>query len=452
MRNKINVLDYIAYACSAMVYILPQYLLSSYLSAYYTDVALVAAGTVGTVVLIMRITDGISDLIMGRIIDKTETRFGKARPWIIVGSIGLAVTLLSIFHVPSSFSNSAKIVYLAITYFLIMTIFGTVEGVASNTIMIYLTDDTLQRNKFGASNMAGIYIGGVVATAVTSILLKAWGYKQDAYDKTMWIYAFIVLIFGIFSFIKLRERVRPEKAEKSGSVSEIIKSMFDNTYYVNAVLAGLLINLINGITTGMGVYFCRDVFGDAGLYTYVTVALLFPTLLGLPFAVMIAKKFGHHRTLTYGRVGYMAALVIEAIGMTCVNLPVYFIGVILAGFMGSTFAACFTSRLANICDYAEYKYHLNASGTLMSATSFCNKIGLGLGAAVTGILLELAKYDGGLAAADKLQSAYTVAFEKYSVAFLPIILNGIVTYCLYKSNVDPLMEDVKESLLKNDEP
>ena len=95
-KRKISAWDYIAYACSAIVYILPQYLLSSYLSAYYTDVALVSAGAVGSIVLAMRVTDGISDILMGRVIDRTHSRWGKARPWILVGTLGLAVTLLSL--------------------------------------------------------------------------------------------------------------------------------------------------------------------------------------------------------------------------------------------------------------------------------------------------------------------------------------------------------------------
>ena len=88
-KRNLGALDYFAYACSALVYILPQYLLSSFLSAYYTDVALVSAGAVGTVVLVMRFTDGISDLLMGRVIDKTNSRWGKARPWLLVGTICL---------------------------------------------------------------------------------------------------------------------------------------------------------------------------------------------------------------------------------------------------------------------------------------------------------------------------------------------------------------------------
>ena len=448
-ERKIGGMDYFAYACSALVYILPQYLLSSFLSAYYTDVALVSAGAVGAVVLAMRFTDGISDLCMGRIIDKTNSRFGKARPWLLVGTVGLAVTLLTVFHVPAGLPAVAKIAWLAVAYFLIMTVFGTVQGVASNTMIIYLTNDSQKRNKFGASNMAGVYVGGLVATTVTTVLLGAFGYTQAGYDKTMYIYSAEVLFFGIFSFVRLKETQNETNKDMAGEkvpMGTIVRSMFQNHYYVFAVVAGLLLNLTNGIITGLGVYFCRDIFGNANLYALVTLALLLPTLFALPLAVMVAKKLGHHKTLMYGRVGYIVGVVVEGIALLMTNLPLFFVGVAFSGLCSSTFAACFTARVANICDYGEWKYRTNASGIMMSATSFCNKVGLGLGSAITGVILEIARYDGALAKAGAAQSAYTVAVERYAVAFVPIVLNIIVAVCLYKSNVDPQMGQVQKGL------
>lgn len=449
--RKIGAVDYMAYAASTLVYILPQYLLSSFLSAYYTDVALISAGTIGSVILFMRVTDGVSDLIVGRMIDRTNTRLGKARPWILAGSIGVTLSMFFIFHVPASLGTGGKVAWLAVTYFLLMVVFATMEGVANSTLMVYLTNDTQKRNKFGASNMAGTYVGGIVATTMTSVLLGIWGYTQDGYDKTILLYSVIVLVFGIFATIRLKEQ-NTQDTKKSSSNSQkvpikaVLYSMLKNKYYINAVLAGLLINLINGITTGLGVYFCRDIFGNAGLYTFVTLAVLLPTLFGLPAAVIVAKKIGHHKTLVYGRIGYMICMVITAVGLMTTNIPVYFAGQICAGLCGAAFAACFQARVANICDYGEYKFKTNATGIMMSATSFCNKVGLGLGSAVTGLILELAKYNGAAAAAGIAQSAYTVAAERYSVAFIPLILNLIVTICLYCCNVDPHMDDVRAEL------
>lgn len=454
--RKIGVLDYIAYACSTLICIVPSYLLSSFLSAYYTDVALISAGVVGSVILLMRVTDGISDLCMGRIIDRTNSRWGKARPWILIGTVGIALTMFSIFHAPSSLNASAKTVYLAVTYFLLMVVFATMEGVSNSTLMVYLTNDTQKRNKLGASNMAGTYVGGIVATTVTSVLLGIWGYTQSGYDKMTLAYSAVLLIFGVFAVARLKEqntyvrkdKAAGEKAEEKKPLKEIWNSMIHNKYYVHAVIAGLVINLINGITTGLGVYFCRDVFGDAGLYTFVTIAVLFPTLFGLPAAVIMAKKLGHHKTLVYGRIGYMFCMVITAAGLCTTNIPVYFAGTVGGGLCGATFAACFQARVANICDYGEWRFRTNATGVMMSATSFCNKVGLGLGSALTGLILEIAKYDGTAAAAGIAQSAYTVAVERYAVAFLPLILNLVVTISLYCCNVDPEMDTVRKELVE----
>lgn len=452
--RKIGVLDYIAYACSTLICIVPSYLLSSFLSAYYTDVALIPAGAVGSVILFMRVTDGISDLCMGRVIDRTNSRWGKARPWILIGTVGIALTMFFIFHAPASFGVSAKTAYLAVTYFLLMVVFATMEGVANSTLMVYLTNDTQKRNKLGASNMAGTYVGGIVATTVTSVLLGMWGYTQAGHDKTTLAYSAVMLLFGVFAVFRLKEQrtytVRSsaagKKAEAKTSWKEILSSMLRNKYYVHAVIAGLVINLINGITTGLGVYFCRDVFGNAGLYTFVSIAVLFPTLFGLPAAVVIAKKLGHHKTLVYGRIGYMICIVVTAAGLCMTNVPIYFAGTIGGGLCGATFAACFQARVANICDYGEWKFRTNAAGVMMSATSFCNKVGLGIGSAVTGLILEIARYDGAAAAAGIAQSAYTVAVERYAVAFLPVILNVIVTISLYCCNVDPEMDVVRKEL------
>lgn len=446
--RPITIIDYIAFACAAIAGIIPQYLLSSFASAYYTDVALVSAGAIGTIILVMRITDGISDLIMGRIIDHTNTRWGKCRPWMFIGVIGLAITSLAIFHAPGSWSETGKLVWFAVTYFLMMVVFATMNGVAATTVMVYLTHKPQERTKFGAFNMTGTYIGGIIATTVTTVLLGAWGYTQSGYDKTILLYTVIILVAGVFSTVRLREKHAGNTDAAQGtqntvSLGKVLKSMLQNKYYMCAVIAGLLINLTNGITTGMGVYFCRDIFGNADLYALVTIITLFPTLLGLPFAVTMAKKLGNYKTLAYGRVGYMVSLLISSTGLAMSNSIVFMLGQGLCGLCGATFAACFTATLANTVDYGEYKFHTNASGMLMSATSFCNKVGLGLGSAVTGLILTVAQYDGQLANSGLAQSAYTVSVERWAMILLPLVMNVFVTICLFICNIDKEMPAVQ---------
>lgn len=452
-KRKIGIIDYIAFACVSAVGILPQYLLSSFASAYYTDVALVSAGAIGTVILVMRVTDGISDLIMGRVIDRTNTKWGKCRPWMLIGSIGLVFTSLMIFHAPGAWSESMKIAWFAVSYFLMMVVFATIQGVAGQTMMVYVTHVPQERNTFGAFSMAGTYFGGIIATTVTTVLLGIWGYTQSGYDKTVLMYVPFLLVLGIFSVVRLREEASlssgaDRKEEKKAPIKAVLKAMGKNKYYLSAVAAGLLINLINGIVTSMGVYFCRDIFNNSGMYALLTLATIFPTLLGLPVAVKMAQKLGNYKTLAYGRVAYMITMVISAVGLFTSNPSLYLGAQILAGFCGATFAACFTATLANTIDYSEYHYPTGSAGMMMSATSFCNKVGLGLGSAVTGIILTIAKYDGALASADLAQSLYTIETERWAMIIVPFVLNFIVTALLFNCNIDKEMPEIHAALNK----
>lgn len=447
-NRPVTIVDYIAFALAAVAGIIPQYLLSSFASAYYTDVALVSAGAIGTIILVMRITDGISDLIMGRIIDRTNTHWGKCRPWMLIGVIGLAITSLAIFHVPGSWSETGKLVWFAVIYFLMMTVFATMNGVASTTMMVYLTHKPEERTKFGAFSMTGTYVGGIIATTVTTVLLGMWGYTQSGYDKTILLYTVIILAAGIFSTVRLREKQSGHVDATQGNkntvpLGTVVKSMIGNKYYIAAVVAGLLINLCNGINTGMGIYFCRDLFGNADLYALLTIASLFPTLFGLPFAVVMAKKLGNYKTMAYGRVVGMICVCISCVGIFLADSTIYLIGTALGGLCSSTFAACFTATLANIVDYGEYKYKTNSAGVLMSATSFCNKVGLGLGSAVTGLILTVAQYNGELANAGLAQSAFTIEAERWAMIIVPATLQLIITICLFMCNVDKEMPAVQ---------
>lgn len=449
-KRGIGAAEYLAFACSAVPNIAASYLLSGFVTVYFTDIALVSAGIIGTVILVMRVTDGFSDLLMGRIIDCTGTRWGKARPWIFAGTVGISVTLLLIFHVPAQWTTAGKVGYFAVVYFLLMVVFVTMEGISATTMIAYMTNDPVKRNALGASNMAGTYIGGIIALTVTAGLLSAWGYDQGAYDRTMVIYAVLILAAGLFAFFRLKEDpdIVPErKKEDKVPVALALRSILKNKYYLYAVAAGLLINLINGINTGLGVYYCRDLFGNAGLYSLVTIATLLPILIGMPFAVKIANRIGRYKTLAFGRLGYLIFVAVASVGIMMKNVPVYFAGMAMAGLFGASFGACFTATVADTCDYSEYISGVKATGMLLSATSFCNKVGLGLGSAVTGLLLVLARYDGSL----ETQSAYTVRVEQLSVAIIPVVLTAIVTLCLFRCNIDGKMPEVRKALREKGE-
>lgn len=258
--EKVKISDGLAFGAGAIPNILASTILGAFLTIYLTDVVGISAALIGMVILLLRITDGISDFIMGYVIDHTKSRWGKARPWLLLGAVGVALLLVLIFHVPANITMTGKIIYFVVTYFLLMTVFVTMSGVSMATMLLLVESDRRKRNILGAAEMAGTMVGGILATTVTSVLLKQFGYTQAGYRNTMLIYAVVILITGTFSFMKLKERseiqrdVNVEKTKQKMSVKDALIGLGKNKYFFFATGAGMMVNLRNGIISGIGIY------------------------------------------------------------------------------------------------------------------------------------------------------------------------------------------------------
>lgn len=454
-EEKVKLSEGLAFAAGAVPNILASTILGTFLTIYLTDIVGMSAALIGTVILLLRVTDGISDFIMGYIIDHTRSRWGKARPWLLAGAAGIAVLLVMIFQVPQEISMTGKIVYFVVMYFLLMTVFVTMSGVSMATMLPLVETDRKKRNILGAAEMAGTMVGGILATTVTSVLLKNFGYTQGGYRSTMLVYAAVVLVTGGYSFWKLRERAQSERTQKGQekekaeqtekmSVKDALKGLGQNPYFFFATGAGMVVNLRNAIISGIGIYFCRDVLGDIGVFTIMTLVMLLPVILALPAAVALCNRYGKHKTLCIGSsftvLGSIVVLI--SVYLPVPSSAVLLLGMGIHGFAGSAFSACFQSLLAEVCDYGEWKTGFKMEGIIFSSTSIGNKAGAGIGSAILGWLLAFAAYDGQLA----VQSAHTIAVEKAAMAFSPLLCNLFILLCLFLCNLDKIMPDIQKEL------
>jgi len=448
-ERKIGGLDYLAIASGTVPDITVSTLASAFLLIYFTDVVGISAAVIGTIVLIMRFSDGASDLIMGHIIDRTKTRWGKARPWLVPGTISLAMSLIFLFYVPPGFSTTAQIVYFAIVYFFVMSVFITMCGIASSAILPMLTKDNKKRNNLGAANMAGTMVGGIIATAVTNSLLGLFGYTQLGYTQVMVIYALLILITGLFCFARLREQNDETggvvvEAQENISLKKSLSVLRKNKYFFLATSAGILINLNNAVISGLGLFFTRDVFGSEGLFTILTLAMLLPVLFGLPFSLALVNKFGKHKVLSVGMAGCLTGVVISAISLIIPtpNIALFFTGVIFTAFCRSSFSAGFQALMADICDYGEWKTGIKQNGIVFGSKNVGIKVGLGLGTAIVGWILAFAAYDGTLA----IQSDFTIIVQRHAMAWTPVICFTLVFICLFLCNLEKIMPQVRKDL------
>ena len=207
-------------------------LCSTLLTFFYTDYVGVNPLTVGMVFLITRVFDGVSDLIMGFITDRTKSKWGKARPWILWMSVPYAVTFVLLFLIPANASNMVQAIYIFVTYNLVNTIVYTALNLPYSTMASLITRDGQSRASTQAIRIFCGPGGKMVVTVATLPMVTMFGNDQRAWIITAVIFAVIALILLLICFFNIEERVVVEAAEKEKiPVGKSLKALFSNQYW-----------------------------------------------------------------------------------------------------------------------------------------------------------------------------------------------------------------------------
>lgn len=217
-------------------------MVGTFLTFYYTDVVGLAAGVVGTLMLVSRVFDGVTDILMGVAVDKTKSKHGKARPWLIWGSVPLGIAIVAVFSVPEM-AISNQVMYAYVTFFLFIIMY-TFISIPYKSLMGMLTLDPKSRS------MANIYStilnlsGALIVTVITQPLASAIGWTTVAI-----IYATIAVVLLYITFLKTKERVVPVNLETVG-VKEGISALFRNKYWIVITVYCILFYTLIAVNQG----------------------------------------------------------------------------------------------------------------------------------------------------------------------------------------------------------
>lgn len=371
---------------------------SSFLTMYYTDSVGILPGVVGTMMLVARILDGISDIAMGTIIERTHSKYGKARPWIIYFMVPFAVSLILVMNVPAGLNDTGKTVYIYLTYIFMAVICYTAVNLSYHAMLPLISASDDDRNKISSVRtiMSGLTGGGI--GLFTPFLLKALGG-----EKSQFSWSVISAVFAALALISLIVFVTHTKEKKEIAILQpqkeklplatLLKTAMHNKYFFLSMLMFVFVYITNGVG-GIVVYYTRDVLGNAELYSVLTLAGG-ASFIGVVLAPMLFKKFGKRNILLAS-----LALSIASCLLTLLNPynPVLFITLYVFRVIGiaPVSTALFTLAADNV-DYSEWKTGIRAEGFAFSANSFGMKLGTGLGSAILGWMLALGNYDKSLA-------------------------------------------------------
>lgn len=409
---------------------------SSFLALYYTDSVGISAAAVGTIMLVTRILDGVSDLAMGAIIDRTHSRWGKARPWLLISAPFMAIGLVLLFAVPSSLSMDGKVIYAFLTYTFLAVVVYTACNLACTTLLSFITADQKVRTLMSS---IGYFI------AMIAVLAVSYG-VMPLVEKVGWtvsavIFGIIGMILILLTFWGTKERSTGDEVQKKQKlpIKTSVKALFQNKYFILCTLLFLTNYIANGAMGGAAVYYAKDVLGNVGAVGLLVTCSTLPGMIGVVLLPKLANKIGKWKCLMGGYVlqliGYVMIMIMPS------SLSIVLPAIIIKGIGALPITALMFALVADVVDYGERKTGTRIDGMTYSATSFGMKVGTGIGTAVLGWVLAFGGYNGSLAA--QSETAVTSIISLY--AYIPFALTVVGTVILYFTNLDKVSPNEKRS-------
>ena len=309
-KNKLTlekIIERFSYGCGDFGCNIIYTAMSAFLMFYYTDYAGVSALAVGTIMMVSRIFDGISDIIMGVIVDRTKSRFGKARPWLLRMCIPFAVSGVLLFSVPTSWAATPKLVYVFITYNLVSTVIYTAINVPYSALNALMTQDPYERSVLSIFRNLLATAGTLLINTFTLPLVEFFGDNPFAWTKTFCVFGDLSVIAFLINFFGTKERVKAVAADTGEKIEDVpfkegIKALFKNKYWI--MMTGMLglFFLMYAVNGGATVFYAKDILHDKDLVGTINGIFNVVQICGMFFIAMLVKHFGKRNVFALGLV------------------------------------------------------------------------------------------------------------------------------------------------------
>lgn len=414
---------------------------------FYTDKVGMAAGSVATVLLICKIIDAFTDLIMGNIIDHTKPGKEKYRPWLVKAGIPGGIMMVLMFTVPKT-GNMGQIIYAMVTNFLLTAVCYTAMAVPYNSLMTVRTNSQEERGVMGTWRAATGYIAGMIFAICIIPLTNALGGNQSAWIKFGFIIGILVILASLIAYLTSREAaveagieaVVEDDEEDVIPFKDAIGKLFKNKYWVIVLVVNLISCVIYGLTGGSGTYYCKWIFGNDNLVGLLGAIGMIPTVLGFIAVGPMIKKLGVVKTLL---VSFGMGIVANV--LLLFTKDIFFCYALFGSI--TTFATIPMMCLVNVMvamsiDYNEYKYGVKMVATSNSASSFGGKVGSGLGTSIIGWFLAAVSYDSTLAVAPE---ATKMAIYGFAIV-VPLIMFIVMFVLVSKFDLEKTLPKMKEEV------
>ena len=392
--EKIGVLEKISYGGGDLASNIILVLSSTYVSFFYTDALGLNPAIIGSIIMFSRFADGFTDVLMGYLIDKTKSKHGKCRPWILWLSIPISIAMILIFMVPN-IGSAGKYVYVAITYNLVVTFLYTMINIPYGTMTSLLSRDQQERMSINVVRMTMAQLGSLIINSLTLPFVNAVGgsSNQKSWIIVSVVYSIVAAISFIACFVNTKERVKvaQEKQEKL-SFGKSLSVCVKNKYWLMLVAVFLFFIFASTFNGAVGTYYAKYIIGNENVMGYLMSVMTIPAIIFIPILAPLTKKIGKRNAAWIGSFVSLAGQ-----GLMLVN-PTSFSWLIVCnvikGIGNATLNGTIFAMVADTIEYGHWKTGTRVEGMLYSSMTFGAKFASGIGNSIALSVLGKAGYDG----------------------------------------------------------
>lgn len=411
--------------------------MASYLMVFYTDVFGISAAAAGTMMLVTKFIDALTDTGMGLLVDRTHTKWGQGRPYFLIGAVPFAVFTFLTFYIPN-LGSTGKLVWAYVTYCLLCTAY-TVVNIPLNTIVPRLTSDVHERDILVSTRMVCAMAGTAIVMSITAPLVEFFGKGNDAkgYLVTMTIYGIAAMLIFFVTFASTEEVVPPSVTQKHTSLIQDFKGLTGQAWIL--FLLNLFYFSLYVVRSTTVIYYFKYNLNRSDWLSLVGILGILsglPMLLALP---ALEKKFSKKNLMFFSIALYIAGDLLIFVGRNsafCLLAGLVITGLGIYGIFGITFA-----MQPDVIDYSEYKKNASVSGLIAAFQGFFVKGGMGLTSFIIGAFLKNGGY-----VANAVQTEKALSYIEICFIWIPIVLCALIAILTYFYKLDGIRGEMTEEL------
>ncbi|WP_025159191.1 MFS transporter [Leifsonia aquatica] len=411
----------------------------SFVLFYLTDYVGIGAAIAGTLLLFGRVLDGTMDIVVGSLIDKTRSRWGKARPWVLFSMPVLLISFVLLFAVPEGLSEQGASIYVFVFYFLCLGVGFTASNLSYHTLLSLMTTHTKMRVSSEVIRTVCSGLGGIFVLVATIPLITALGNQRSSWAFVAIGYALLAGATILVTFWGTRERVLDALVRERVKVGASMRHLFTNRYFFLAFVMFFLFYAQNGLGS-VGIYIARDVIGNASFFSVLALIGLLPAMATMWFMPGLVNRYGKRNLV-------LAGVILSLLGTGVVYIDPHSVGLLVTGSIVRALALMPLSItawtfVADAVDYGEWRTGKRLDGMTFAAATAGQNFGAGLGSAAVGWLLAVGGYMPNAAQ----QSPQALNMQIFIFAGLPAILSVAIGAVVFFMDLDRSLPQIHRDL------